>query len=75
MLALVYPPATKERALSALKACDLGLIMGAPILNGLLCRCADALNDHLVELSAAKKTKLAGRFGFLRSPSHSIEQH
>ncbi len=61
--------------MSALKACDLGLIMGAPILNGLLCRCADALNDHLVELSAAKKTKLAGRFGFLRSPSHSIEQH
>lgn len=48
----------KSQALDAIKACDMGLIMGAPILDEILNIIADALNEKLMEQEDAKKPRL-----------------
>lgn len=47
----------KQLLCNSLKACDMGLIMGEPILDGLLCKVADHLNEALITLSEAKKPR------------------
>ena len=51
LLALVCSSENKPNnwALEAIKTCDLGLIMGAPILNGILSQCASIINQYLVQ--------------------------
>lgn len=41
---------------NAIAACDMGLIMGQPILDGLLSNIADSLNEKLWELSENKRS-------------------
>lgn len=49
---------TRIRCLESIKTCDLGLIMGAPILNGLLNHIADCLNEVLTKLDEIKKPRV-----------------
>lgn len=45
----------KQRLINSIKSCDMGLIMGEPILDDLLTRIADSLNEALINLSDLKR--------------------
>nr|SVE94309.1 EOG090X0844 [Simocephalus serrulatus] len=53
---LQYKENTEVHLGSAIKACDMGLIMGEPILDGLLSQIANNINDMLWKLSKTKNT-------------------
>jgi len=47
----------KEQLVNAVQCCDMGLIMGAPVLDGLLNTLADGINSKLSNLSDSKKSR------------------
>ncbi len=51
LICLKHEEETKSQLVNSIKACDMGLIMGEPILNGLLSQIADMLNERLWEMS------------------------
>lgn len=48
----------KQQLINAVTASDMGLIMGIPVLDGLLSNIADSINSKLWSLSESKKCRL-----------------
>nr|SVE73007.1 EOG090X0844 [Ceriodaphnia reticulata] len=58
LVCLKHEEETKSQLVSSIKACDMGLIMGEPVLDGLLSHIADILNEKLWKMPKTESSCL-----------------